>query len=148
MSISQRLLSLSASLLLILAPAADASGQSVYPARDGETVRASATIDMGKGSLSGICIMRRDGDEIAGSIVNEFGIAILSFRYTISKDKLRLEHVAPMLDKWYIRRTLRRDLRRWLAALAEGRTAYENKRRHIVYTLSPLPTPSIADAPE
>lgn len=110
-----------------------------YPRQDGDKSRYSAYIELPRGAyLSGICYLVRQGDELRGSLFNEFGFSALDFSYSLRKDKVRLLSVIEMMDKWYIRRTLRRDLRKLLKVLEAGGTQYINQRRGITYTLTPL----------
>lgn len=103
-----------------------------------DTVRYSAYIETPRAAVSGICILVSDSTEIRGCLFNEFGITALEFTYNRRKDKVRLHTVLPALDRWYIRRTLRRDLRQLLLHLQQGDGTYENSRYHIKYTLTPL----------
>jgi len=103
-----------------------------------DTVRYSAYIETPRAAVSGICILVSDSTEIRGCLFNEFGITALEFTYNRRKDKVRLHTVLPALDKWYIRRTLRRDLRQLLLRLQQGDGTYENSGYHIKYTLTPL----------
>lgn len=98
----------------------------------------NALIEMPKGSVSGICMLVQEGDTIKGAIVNEFGITAMDFYYLRSTDKVKLEHIIAMLDKWYIKKVLRKDLRELIHALKQGEYVYVNKRHHITYTLTPI----------
>lgn len=102
------------------------------------SARYSAYIETPKASVSGICILAETGDTVRGCFFNEFGITALSFLYIPSRDKVTLKSVMPALDKWYIRRVLRRDLRRLLHRLQQGDGTYQNSRYHINYSLTPL----------
>lgn len=100
--------------------------------------RYSAYIETPRAAISGICILVTDSAETRGSLFNEFGITALEFTYSRQNEKLRLHTVLPALDKWYIRRTLRRDLRHLLHLIQQGDSTYENTQHHIKYTLIPL----------
>lgn len=117
------------------------------------TERYAVTIDMGRASLTGIMVMRRDGESIKGSMVNEFGVSTMDFVYDMSRDKVKLHHVVSFMDKWYIRQVLRRDLRFCLQILynkeyvrrhsyaverSGGGVGIANTRRGITYTFAPL----------
>ena len=58
--------------------------------------------------LTGICVTKRVGDEWRGSLVNEFGSKAFDFVTTARRGTLL--HVFPMMDRWYIRRTVTADL--------------------------------------
>lgn len=98
----------------------------------------NALIEMPKGSVSGICMLVQEGDTIKGAIVNEFGITAMDFYFFTNKGKVKLKHVIAMLDKWYIKKVLRKDLRELMHALKQGEYVYVNKRHHITYTLTPI----------
>ena len=58
--------------------------------------------------LTGICVTKRVGDEWRGSLVNEFGSKAFDFVTTARRGTLL--NVFPMMDRWYIRRTIAADL--------------------------------------
>lgn len=60
--------------------------------------------------ITGLCLMRKTDGVLRGSVVNEFGIKAFDFTYQPSKGKTKLSSVVSFLNKWYIRRTLQRDL--------------------------------------
>lgn len=109
-----------------------------YPDSTGQTVRCHVMIEMPRGAVSGLCLLRNDSTEVRGCIFNEFGITALGFTYDTRRGKVRLEEVTPMFDKWYIRRTLRSDLRELMRALDAGADVYVNEKRKIKYKLTPL----------
>lgn len=123
---------------LLLSPALSLKSQSLLPSPSGETLRYDACIELPRGYLSGVCIMRRDSTALKGSIVNEFGISAMDFIYDERKDRVRLLSVMKMLDRWYIRRTLRKDLRRLIQAMNGGKDEYRNERRRITYRFTPM----------
>ena len=81
------------------------------PSADGERLEYSATIEMRGAAVSGICIVKRNGDEIVGSLVNEFGIKMMDFTCDIGCRRIRCRNVIKMMDKWYIRKVIKSDLR-------------------------------------
>ncbi len=123
---------ISALLLCLTAHAAS------FPTADGERVRYDAVIEMGRGYVSGVCILVADGNEVKGCLVNEFGISALDFVYSPQTKKVKLGHVVKMLDKWYIRRTLRSDLAKVMQNLSEGVMTYRNEKRKIDYKFTIL----------
>ena len=58
--------------------------------------------------LTGICVTKRVDDEWRGSLVNEFGSKAFDFVTTARRGTLL--NVFPMMDRWYIRRTIAADL--------------------------------------
>ena len=100
--------------------------------------RYSAYIGLPRGYVSGILVLRQEEEAVKGSLFNEFGITALDFTYHRPKDKVKLHTVVKMLDRWYIRRVLRRDLREVLKRLEQGDSIYEDRRYHINYKFTPL----------
>ena len=116
------------------------------PETEGGRIRYAATIEMPKAYLSGICVLLREGNVVRGSLFNEFGVTALDFTYHPENqiatphsdhrsEKVKLHHVISMMDKWYIRRVLRKDLAQLMLRLQQGETTYHNERRHITYQL-------------
>ena len=98
----------------------------------------AAMIETDKGYVSGICFLSEEGDTVKGSIFNEFGISVLDFTYLRSRQKVRLENVIKMLDKWYTKRVLRKDLVQVLENLQRGLSSYRNEKYHILYQFTRL----------
>ncbi|MCC8176352.1 MAG: hypothetical protein LUC85_08915 [Bacteroidales bacterium] len=109
-----------------------------YPTEVGQRTRNQLIIEMPKAQVSGILIMAHvSQDTINASVVNEFGISLMDFSYNTLKDRVKLHSVMKALDKWYIRRTLRSDLRNLLNIMREGGTEYYDKRHKIRYLIQP-----------
>lgn len=108
-----------------------------YPAESGR-VRLNAMIEMPRGYLSGVCIMVKEGGTVRGSLFNEFGISALDFTYSEARDKVKLQNVTGRMNKWYIRRVLRRDLRALLHRLKDGCGDYEDEKYNIKFHFTPL----------
>ena len=123
-----------AAISLAIAATATLSAQSLLPDTTGCRARYAVSIDFGKSYLSGICAMLRTDEALEASVVNEFGVSLLDFK----NNKVKLGELTPKLNKWYIRRTLRSDLRHLLGGLSQGDTVYENTRRHIRYSFVPI----------
>lgn len=103
---------------------------------DGERTLYNVNIEMPKGYVSGQCVMLRNGKQLNGTIINEFGVTVMDFVYDETKDKVKFVSVVDMLDKWYIRRVLRRDLRMVIHGLDREEDTYENKKCKIKYHFS------------
>ena len=67
-------------------------------------------LDMPKGYLSGILILREDGEYTIGSIINECGMSAVDFRFDKKRNRIKLLNVSSFLNKWYIRKVLSKDL--------------------------------------
>lgn len=105
----------------------------------GATNKYSAMIELPKAYLSGVCILKMDEQGVVmGCLFNEFGISALEFSYRPGDKKVKLLSVIKMMDKWYIRRVLKRDLVKVYQQLLDGKTTYVNERFHITYTLKTL----------
>ena len=124
------------------------AAQSLLPQGEGSRVKFNAMIEMPQGYVSGVCVILREGDMFKGSIFNEFGITAMDFTFNPSKGKVKLVSVLPMLNKWYIKRTLKGDLKKVMQALERGETAYENQRRHIIYQFDPMTDDGNLAAPD
>ena len=118
---------------LLLALPISVQAQTTFPSADGERAKYAAYIEMPKAYVSGICVLLQEDGLIKGSLFNEFGITALDFTYNPQRDKIKLHSVMKMMDKWYIRKVLKKDLRQVMKTLKEGQTEYTNQRRHIVY---------------
>lgn len=125
--------------LLMMAMAEPLHAQDTFP-RAGTDMQYSAAIETSRAYISGICIIQNNGTEARGSLFNEFGISALDFTYNISSHKVKLHSVAKMLDKWYIKRVIRKDLSQLMDCLQHGITEYKNDKHHLRYQLTPMPT--------
>ena len=115
-----------------------AQAQILFPVNDGEKIKYNASIEMPKGYVSGICVLINEGTIIKGSIFNEFGITALSFSYDLKKGKIKLYSVVKMMDKWYIKKILKKDLSQMMKCLQKGESVYQNEKYHITYSFSNL----------
>lgn len=79
------------------------------------------TIDARGAEITGICIVKPlDDGSFRGAIVNEFGIHALDFSVTADRRRVKLHNVAPLLNRWYLKRILRKDLRLLFTATQAG----------------------------
>ena len=103
--------------------------------------------------LSGICVMKMvSPTEMVGIVINEFGLTAFDFEY--KEGKTKLSNLPPFLDKWYIRKILRKDLSfffanfllqqytkkrsRELIFSPDGEIILTNDRFKIKYTFTPI----------
>lgn len=112
--------------------------QRVFPFSEGERVRYTAVVQMPDACLSGICVLLNDSGVVRGCLFNEFGITLLDFSYRPERQKVKLHHVLRMIDRWYVRRVLRKDLALLMRALQGGANCYTNERRNISYRFVPI----------
>lgn len=94
-----------------------------YPSEEGERRDYSTIISFHNSTISGICIVSRNGNNVIGSIVNEFGIKMVDFIYDIRHNKVQCRNIMGMMDRWYIRKTLKSDLLFLLSHTDEDATA-------------------------
>lgn len=80
--------------------------------------------------LTGVCIVLTDDEGCRGAIVNEFGFHALDFTLTTNRAKVKLLNVMPNLNRWYIKRVVRTDLRFLFNATQDG----QQKGRRTVTT--------------
>lgn len=69
------------------------------------------TLQINNNEITGICITKRQGDELIGTIVNEFGIKAFDFKYNLKSKKGKLLNVIAFMNKWYIKRIVKADLK-------------------------------------
>lgn len=112
--------------------------QAAFPVNEGERIRYNAYIEMPRAYISGIGVLLKEGEMIKGSLFNEFGITALDFTYDPKRQKVKLHHVIQMMDKWYIRRVVRKDIAQLMLCLQKGETRYVNGKRHINYQFIPI----------
>lgn len=124
------------------------NAQVCFPSVQGEKAKYSAYIDMPQGYVSGVCVLFNEGTVIRGSLFNEFGITALSFSYDIKKEKIKLYSVVKLMDKWYIKRILKKDLKQLMKCLQKGESVYQNEKYHITYSFSTLNTEEVYDTEE
>lgn len=124
-------------ILLYLTPFV-AIGQNLLPETYGRERLYNVHMEMKRGGLTGVCMMVRDSVEVHANVVNEFGIGLMSFTYDTEKDRVRLHSVFSKMNKWYIRRTLRRDIKKLMHGMKAGNAIYINPRRGITYRFTPI----------
>lgn len=115
--------------------------------------RYSFQIEMNKAFLSGLLLANEDDEIINGSLINEFGVSAIDFTYSKKKQKVNLLNVVSFLNKWYIKKVLKNDLKFCLHILYDtpfnSKNNYEvihsgdtfsiiNHKRNLKYTFTPL----------
>ena len=81
-----------------------------------KSTRYTVAITFKNASFSGICVVKNIDAQIAGTIVNEFGIRAFDFTMSRDRRRVRLLNVMKPLDKCLIRKTIARDLKRLFSA--------------------------------
>ena len=123
-------------MVLLLIEPLSIMAQLTYPANEGDKVRYNLQVEIRNSFLSGICIMVNNDGIIASSIVNEFGISLMDFIYSEQKDKVKLCNMIKPLDRWYVKRLLKRSLRGMLKAMKSGDTEYIDEKNRIKYVFT------------
>lgn len=136
------------SLTFLTAHFSTVNAQVCFPSVQGEKAKYSAYIDMPQGYVSGVCVLFNEGTVIQGSLFNEFGITALSFSYDLKKEKIKLYSVVKLMDKWYIKKILKKDLKQLMKCLQKGESVYQNEKYHITYSFSTLNTEEVYDTEE
>lgn len=111
-----------------------------FPEKEGDKSRYAVQIDFRKAYVSGIGILAMQEGCIEGSVFNEFGVSALAFSYDFRKDKVRLHGVFSKMNKWYIKKVLKRDLVQLMHLLPKDVYTYRDEKFEITYTFTPLQT--------
>lgn len=109
------------------------SSTMLLPLKAGDKSKLTAFVKVKKIYISGICFFVHDGEEIKGSIFNEFGVSAIDFGYNIEKDKVKIYHLFDPFNKWFIRWMMRKNLRALMHELQEGKTTFVDNRHHFEY---------------
>ncbi len=121
-------------LVLMVSLALPGVAQTTYPDSVGARVRYDMVIEMPRAYVSGILIMaREDSTAVIGSFVNEFGVSMIDFMFDEARQSVKLISVMKALDKWYVKRTLKADMRQVLTLMRRAETEYYNEKRKIRY---------------
>lgn len=103
--------------------------------------------------ITGICMVSQSPDgQTTGTIVNEFGVK--AFDFIIDKGKVKILNVIKPLDRWYIRKVLKKDFgfafqhiswgkdltvgKRRITFRENGDIAIDNDRYNIHYVFTPI----------
>ena len=113
-------------------------GKKVLPSQEGDRCKFSTYIEIKKAYISGISIFVHQGTEIKASIFNEFGVSAIDFGYNIKRDKIKIYHVFKPLNRWFIKRMLRKNLLSLIHEMQNGRSEYVDNRHQIKYILKPI----------
>lgn len=102
--------------------------------------RYNVQIGINRAGVSGVCILQERAEEVLGAIINEFGISVLSFRYDAKRRSVKIIDAIPQLDKCYIKRVLKKDLKEIVPQLTGEDNPigcrYCNERHKIEYTFA------------
>lgn len=93
--------------------------------------RYSVSIDFRDANVTGICLLKQDetGD-IKGTIVNEFGIHAMDFSVSADRSKVKLTDVISFMNKWYVKKVVKGDLK-YLFSATTDMVGKENGKRKV-----------------
>ena len=128
-------------LFLSLGIPSVASAQNTQPQEN--TSRYSVQIDMSRAYVGGICIIKGNESSLNVSIVNEFGVSIVTFRYEHERGKIKMINCIKQLNKPFIKKVLKKDFKIILSEYLSQETQrlpiqYNNLKYKITYNLIPL----------
>jgi len=69
--------------------------------------------------ITGVCIINSDEEGCKGVLVNEFGIHVMDFTVSPDRRKVKLLNVMPFMNRWYIKRVVKGDLKFLFGATQE-----------------------------
>lgn len=75
---------------------------------DNEMNRYQVNLKTKKNTITGICLLKKSEDGWRGTLMNEMGAK--AFDFMVTGENCKLMNVIPMMDKWYIRKTIADDL--------------------------------------
>ncbi len=107
--------------------------QNRLPSVEMPSVTYNMSMQTSKAYVSGLLIMQYDEPDIKAVLVNEFGVSFMEFTYQPRKQKVKLHYVMASMNKWYIKRTLRSDIKNIINKMQQGDTVYVNSKRNIQY---------------
>lgn len=86
-------------------------------------------LDTDRGGFCGVCVMEKQDNDIKGSLFNEFGITAFNFVYSVGNGKIKLVDVIPFLNRWYIKKIIKGDLKYLFDNIPVVRTSESKGRR-------------------
>ncbi|GHT24650.1 hypothetical protein FACS189430_09940 [Bacteroidia bacterium] len=93
------------------------------------TNRYSATILAGGNRITGILVVKRMNATWRGSLLNEFGVKMFDFIST--PEKCSILNIAPVIDKWYIKKILAADFHLLFAVDEPSSKVYRHSTRSV-----------------
>lgn len=102
----------------------------------------SVQIDFGRAYISGLCLMSSEGEITTSSIVNEFGVSALTYRYDAERDKIKILAILKQMNRPIVKAVLRRDLRKITVTLlrqpSDEMLKYEDAKYNVRYVFTPI----------
>ncbi|MBR5899377.1 MAG: hypothetical protein IKZ14_07930 [Muribaculaceae bacterium] len=123
-------------IVALLCVSGNATAQELTFPTDSCNVTYNMQIDIRNGYVSGFCMLVKEDNIVKSSIVNEFGVSIIDFTYDTKKDKVKLKYVMKALNKWYIKRVLKKDLKQIMYIMQQGGNEHNNSANNLHYKFS------------
>ena len=123
-------------IVALLCVSGNATAQELTFPTDSCNVTYNMQIDIRNGYVSGFCMLVKEDNIVKSSIVNEFGVSIIDFTYDTKKDKVKLKYVMKALNKWYIKRVLKKDLKQIMHIMQQGGNEHNNTAHNLHYKFS------------
>ena len=110
-----------------------------FPQSDGERARYNVQIDFRKAYISGICMMLNEGGTVNCYVFNEFGVPAMTYTYNIATGKVKIISIIGKMNRWYIKKMIRRDLAQLMSVLHKDEGGeYTNSRVGVKYSFTIL----------
>ena len=104
-----------------------------FPA-DCDRLEYAMRLEVKKIDITGILVLKQTAEgEIRGAMMNEFGVSALNLMVTPDRRKVTLLNVSPLLNKWYIKRAIRADMK-YLFRASKSDIGRKHKGRRIDIT--------------
>ena len=109
-----------------------------------ETSKYNIRIDIKEAYISGLCIIKDDGSVINASVVNEFGVSVITLRYDFSRNRIKVVNCIRQLRNPMIRSVLKKDFRILLNEYRNQKDSnpaelkHINTKQDITYNLIPF----------
>ena len=107
-----------------------------------KTNKYNVQIDIKNAYVSGLCIVKTDAAIVTTSIVNEFGISLITLRYNKTTDRIKIVNCVKQLSNPVIKRILKRDFKSILSEHYISNESesihYVNAKHNITYNLRHL----------
>lgn len=83
--------------------------------------------------------MHEEEEVVTASIMNEFGVSALTYKYNKTSGKVKILNIFKPMNKWYIKRVLKKDLKKITQEMPlQDPLTYENRKYNIIYQFTPL----------
>lgn len=111
---------------------------------EGRFARYNIRIDMKEAYISGICMIRDDESLITASVINEFGVSMMTLSHDKAKDKTKLVNCIKQLRNPMIRKVLKQDFQIIFSEYqkqdpaSDNRIEYTNTKHRITYNFIPF----------